>query len=94
MIEIIIGLILILFIGALIIFFIHSWYSSYYNCPFCGNKILKTDKICPHCSEQLQDLDTADKKIITVGKSFQEGAKRLTEPEDEIEKRYEKGKSK
>ncbi|UCH88514.1 MAG: hypothetical protein JSV49_09675 [Thermoplasmata archaeon] len=94
MIEIILIFIFILFIAIIIIFFIHSWLSRFYNCPFCGEKILKTDTICMYCSENLKKLDTVDKKIVTIGKSFREGAELRTKSEDEIEKRYEEKKSK
>lgn len=94
MIEIILIFILILFVALPIIYFVYSYQSKYYSCPFCGNRILKSDNICKYCSENLGKLDTPDKKIITIGKSFREGAEIRTKGEGDIEKIYKEGKLK
>jgi DNA-directed RNA polymerase subunit RPC12/RpoP len=92
MIEIILGLALIVFIVFPIIYLIYSLRSKHYPCPYCGNKILKSDRICVYCSENLEKLDTPDRKITTIGKSFREGADIAADP-DQISKRFEKSKS-
>ena len=86
--EMLLVLAIFLFIVVPIVYLIHSWSSKHTACPFCGEKILKSDRICPHCSVDLQKLDTVDKKIITVGKAFREGAEMRTRSDDEIEKRF------
>jgi hypothetical protein len=49
---------------------------------------LKNDKVCTFCSENLHELDTLDKKVVTIGKSFREGAELRAKGDGEIERRF------
>ena len=48
---------------------------------------MKTEKICPHCSKEMPKYETAEDKVIKVGKAWQESAKIMATPEG---KRFEK----
>ena len=90
MIEIILAVLLLCYVGLPIIFFIYFWRSKYASCPYCGEKILKIDKICTHCSKPMPKYDTLDEKVIKVGKAYQEGARILATPEGKVTERLEK----
>jgi len=84
----IIGFLLLVFIAVPIIYLFYSWQSDQYPCPFCGETISKSARMCPFCSENLQRLDTSEKKLVTIGKSFREGADIRAKGDDEIERRF------
>jgi hypothetical protein len=92
MLTLIMGLLLLVFVFVPILYLFYVLQSKYYPCPFCGNSILKSDKICPFCSENLKELDTLDKKLVKIGKSYREGAELRAKGDDEIEKRYKERK--
>ncbi len=91
MIGIILAVILICYIAIPIIFFIYFWRSRYCSCPYCGNRILKIDKSCSHCNKTMPKYETLDKKVIKVGKAWQESANIMATPEckrfDKLEKK-------
>jgi hypothetical protein len=81
MFEIILAIIILCYVGLPIIFFILFWRSRYCSCPYCGDKILKTDKICTHCAKTMPKYDTLENKVIKVGHAWQESAKIMATPE-------------
>ncbi len=88
-------LIVFFLVGLPLILFVYFWLSDYYSCPFCGNKILKSENICPFCSENLPRLKTLDEKVTTVAKAYHKGGEIFaTPPEDLIKKDEEKSDNK
>lgn len=94
MIGILFAILLVCYVGLPIIFFIYFWRSKYTSCPYCGNKILKTAKICSHCTKTMPKYDTLEKKVIKVGRAYQDGAEILATPESKLPEMFEKRKSK
>jgi hypothetical protein len=90
MVRILLAILLLCYVLLPVIFLLYFWRSKYCSCPYCGNKILKTDKNCTHCSEKMPKYGTVEKKVIKVGKAYQEGAKILSTPENKIPDRLEK----
>ncbi len=82
-------LILFFLVGLPMILYVYFLFSDYYSCPFCGNKILKSENICPFCSENLPRLKTLDEKAITVGKAYHKGGEIFATPLDELTKKDE-----
>jgi hypothetical protein len=59
------------------IIWLYFYFSKYCACPFCGEKILKTERKCPKCNSDLQALDTLDKKALNVAHAYRDGAKQF-----------------
>ena len=93
MIEILLAILLLCYVGLPIIFFILIWRSKYCSCPYCGNSILKSAKICSHCSKTMPKYESLENKVITVGKAYQDGARILATPESKLPEMFEKRKS-
>ena len=93
MIQILLAILLLCYVGLPVIFFILFWRSKYCSCPYCGNNILKSDKTCSHCSKTMPEYETLEKKIIKVGKAYQDGAGILATPESKLPEMFEKRKS-
>ena len=89
MFEIILAILLICYGGLPVIFLILLWRSKYCSCPYCGNKILKSDKTCSHCSKHMPKYETLEKKVIKVGKAYQDGASILSTPESKLPEMFE-----
>ena len=87
MIGIIIAILLLCFIVFPGIYLLYLWRSKYCGCPYCGETILKTDRVCPHCSKNMPKYNTLENKVIKVGRTWQESAKIMATPEG---KRFEK----
>ena len=64
----------------------YFYFSKYYSCPFCGERILKTESKCPKCKSDLQGLDKLDKKALNVAHAYRDGGKQFLydgeKPED------------
>jgi hypothetical protein len=82
-------LILFLLIGLPMILYAYFVFSDYYSCPFCGNKILKSENMCPFCSETLPRLKPLDEKVSTVAKAYEKGGEIFATPLDELSKKNE-----
>lgn len=63
------------------------WYSKYLSCPFCGGKMLKTERKCPGCRRTIGREGTAEGKVVKAGRAYGEGAKRIGEGEEGLERR-------
>lgn len=84
---IIFAIYLICFIPIPFIILLYLWRSKYCSCPYCGNNILKSARVCPQCSKVMPKYDTLENKTVKVGKVWQDSAKIMATPEG---KRFER----
>ena len=74
------------------IIFVYLWKSKYCSCPYCGDEILKSDKICSHCSKPMPKYENLESKIINVSHAYQDGARILATPESKLPEMFEQRK--
>ena len=94
MIGILFAILILCFVSVPIIIFIYLLLSKYCSCPYCGENILKTDKICSHCSKTMPKYDTLENKVLKVGHAWQESAKIMATPEGKRFSKLDEPKSK
>ena len=59
--------------------FLLAWFyfSKYRSCPFCGEKMLKGETVCPSCNSEMPESENYDKKALNVARAYQDGHKQF-----------------